>query len=74
MYVCMKTIMIRDEVYMELVKRKRDGESFSDVIERLLKRSRVDMAEYFGCLKDSPLLMELELSTKRLREMARFRT
>ncbi|MEM4148537.1 MAG: antitoxin VapB family protein [Candidatus Caldarchaeum sp.] len=39
----MKTITIRDDVYVALVKRKRDGESFSDVIERLLKRSRVDI-------------------------------
>lgn len=74
MYVCLKTITIRDDIYLELVKRKRDGESFSDVIGRLLKRSRVNIGEFFGCMKDSPLLEELESSTRRLREMARFRT
>lgn len=60
-------------MYRELAKRKREGESFSDVIERLLKRSKISVEEYFGCLRDSTLLEELEVSTKRLRESARFR-
>lgn len=72
-YVYMKTITIRDDLYKELARRKREGESFSDVIERLLRGSKINIEEYFGCLKDSTLLRELETSTKRLRESARFR-
>jgi len=36
----MKTITVREELYKRLVKLKREGESFSDVIERLLDRPR----------------------------------
>jgi predicted CopG family antitoxin len=57
-----KTISIRDEVYRKLVKIKREGESFSDLFERLaagadpvetLKRLR-------GCVefKDKDLLLK----------------
>ncbi len=36
----MKNISLRDEVYEELSKFKREGESFSDVIMRLFRRNR----------------------------------
>ena len=32
-----KTITIRDEVYRKLLKVKREGESFSDLFERLIE-------------------------------------
>jgi len=32
-----KTITIRDEVYYKLLKVKREGESFSELFERLIK-------------------------------------
>lgn len=32
-----KTISIRDEVYRKLLKVKRDGESFSELFERLVE-------------------------------------
>jgi predicted CopG family antitoxin len=32
-----KTITIRDEVYRKLLKIKREGESFSDLFERLIE-------------------------------------
>ncbi len=32
-----KTITIKEEVYNELAKRKREDESFSDLFERLIK-------------------------------------
>ncbi len=32
-----KTITIKEEVYKRLVKRKREGESFSDLFERLIE-------------------------------------
>lgn len=69
-----KTISIRDDVYKLLKGVKREEESFSDVIERLLKKDKIDMSDYFGALKDNPLLDKLEADSKMIREMARPRT
>ncbi|WP_457555656.1 antitoxin VapB family protein [Candidatus Pyrohabitans sp.] len=56
----MKTIMVRDEVYRALSKMKREGESFSSVIERLIagKRDRAleVLERYAGSLKETDLL------------------
>ena len=72
-YMASKTISIRDDVYNLLKGARRDEESFSDVIERLLKKEKIDLSEYFGALKDSPLLDKLEEDSKKIREMARSR-
>ncbi len=69
-----KTISIRDDVYKLLKGAKREEESFSDVIERLLKKDKIDLSDYFGDLKDNPLLDKLEADSKRIRKMARSRT
>jgi predicted CopG family antitoxin len=68
-----KTITIREDVYSLLDRAKRDGESFSEVIERLLTSQHADMSSYFGALKDSPLLDGLEEDSKKIREQARIR-
>ncbi len=68
-----KTISIRDDVYKLLKSAKRDEESFSDVLERLLRKDKKDLSEYFGALKDSPLLDKLEADSRKIREMARSR-
>lgn len=34
-HVATKTITIKEEVYLELIKLKQDDESFSDLLERL---------------------------------------
>ncbi len=52
---------------------KREEESFSDAIERLLKKDKVNLSEYFGALKEDPILDRLEADSKRIREMARSR-
>ena len=74
-YTCMavKTISIRDDVYKMLSNAKHEEESFSDVIERLLKKDRVNITKYFGALKDSPLLDGLEEDSRKIREMAKER-
>ncbi len=58
-YTHMKNISLRDEVYEELSRLKREGESFSDVILRLLRRNRERSLEilrrYAGKLKDSDI-------------------
>jgi predicted CopG family antitoxin len=68
-----KTISIRDEIYEKLSSARREGESFSDAIDRLLKRDRVDLSKYFGALKESDLLDDLEKDSREMREMARQR-
>ncbi|MBD3407548.1 MAG: antitoxin [Candidatus Lokiarchaeota archaeon] len=69
----MKTITIRDEVYNFLKEVKRPKESFSDVIIRLLKNKNIDNLSYFGVLKDSQILDEIESITIEIRESARER-
>ncbi len=68
----MKTISIRDEVYEKLVEMKGEGESFSDVIEKLLRRKMTNIKKYFGILKDSYVLDEIERCLEA-RKSARFR-
>jgi len=69
----MKTISIRDDVYERLLRLKGEGESFSDVIEKLLAIKGFSIEEYFGCLRDSPILEEIAKYSKKLRESARLR-
>ena len=71
----MKNISLRDEVYEELSRLKREGESFSDVIIRLLRRNRERSLEilrrYAGKLKGSDIeeiIME-ERRRFRVREL-----
>ena len=52
---------------------KKEGESFSDVIERLLEKKGIRIERYFGILKDSPVLHEIAEYSRELRESARFR-
>lgn len=51
---------------------KDEEDSFSDVIEKLLKRKKTDIRRYFGVLKDSEVLDEIERSLNA-RKSARFR-
>lgn len=68
----MKTISIRDDVYRKLVEMKEERESFSDVIEKLLERKNTNIRKYFGALKDSEVLDEIEKCLEA-RKTARFR-
>jgi len=60
-----KTFSIRDEVYKLLRDVKREGESFSDVIERLVKKDKMGISEFFGVMKNSRVLKELEEDSKK---------
>lgn len=44
-----------------------EDESFSDVIDRLLKKDKADLSEYFGSLKDNPLLDAFEEDSRKIR-------
>lgn len=69
-----KTISIRDETYIQLKNAKLEGESFSDVIDRLLERKKRNLSAYFGALKDRELLDGLEQDSRKIRELSRLRT
>jgi len=45
-----KTIGIRDGVYERLKARKREDESFTDLMDRMLDETTVDWREGFGTL------------------------
>ncbi|MFO7966939.1 MAG: antitoxin VapB family protein [Archaeoglobaceae archaeon] len=68
----MKTISIKDGVYNKLVDMKEEGESFSDTIERLIDR-KFNVESYFGVLKDSNSLKEIEEYSRKVRKSAEFR-
>lgn len=69
-----KTISIRDETYIHLKSAKLEGESFSDVIERLLKNKKGDLSVYFGVVKDEQLLDGLEEDSRKIRKLSKLRT
>ncbi len=69
----MKTITIRDDTYEKLTRLKRNGESFSDVIERLIEQKDFDISRYFGILKDSEVLEKILEYSKGFRKSARLR-
>lgn len=70
----MKTITIRPETYQALAERKRENESFSDVIDRILAAKPCDIRRYAGGLHDSPVLDALAHEASSLRSSARART
>ena len=62
-----KTIGLREDVYERLKARKRDDESFTDLIDRLIDESSVDWRETFGSLPTEEAA-EIERVTARSRE------
>ena len=71
MHECMKTITIRDETHLALVKLKEENDSFSDVIDRLIEEKTGDIRRFAGVLKDSKVLDSLVEFTKELRASGR---
>jgi predicted CopG family antitoxin len=68
-----KTLSIREETYEMLKREKREGESFSDVIDRLMRREKFNLADYFGAIEDEELLRGLEEDARKIRELSRSR-
>jgi predicted CopG family antitoxin len=60
-----KTISLADDAYEKLKARKREGESFSDVVRRLA--GGVTLAEYYGVL-DEEAAADLEQVIEDRRE------
>jgi len=69
----MKTITIQDDTYEKLARLKRNGESFSDVIERLIEQRDFDISRYFEILRDSEVLEKILEYSKDFRRGARLR-
>ncbi len=69
-----KTISIREDVYNILTSLKKEGESFSDVIYKLTKKRKPNLRDYFGVLKDSKAINDIEEDIKKMRDSARLRT
>ncbi len=61
-----KTIGLRDDVYERLRARKRDDESFTDLVDRLLEESTPEWRDGFGTLPDQEGA-ELEAIVSELR-------
>jgi predicted CopG family antitoxin len=64
-----KTIGLREDVYERLKARKREDESFTDLIDRLIDESSVDWRETFGSLSEDEAA-ELERAAAQSREAA----
>ena len=62
-----KTIGLRDDVYERLKARKREDESFTDLVNRLLDEEQTDWREGFGTL-DAQEAEELEQAVQTSRE------
>jgi predicted CopG family antitoxin len=68
-----KNISIKEKVYRLLKQAKKDNESFSDVIEEALTHRSIDIKDYYGLLKDSAVLEDIERQINQQRESARAR-
>ncbi len=69
----MKNVTISDELYESLTSMKQPGESFSDVITRLVHRRKVKLKSFYGNLKGSKFLDELEREVMRNRKESKQR-
>ncbi|MEM3607395.1 MAG: antitoxin VapB family protein [Candidatus Bathyarchaeia archaeon] len=65
-----KTITIRDDVYEELARLKGDGESFSEVITRVLKGKKINLMNFYGIFNDKDLWLSIEREIMEERKKA----
>jgi predicted CopG family antitoxin len=68
-----KTISIRADLYEILNSTRGENESFSNVIERLVKDKKTNLTGFFGVLSDSRVLNELGGESKEMRKHSRVR-
>jgi len=68
MVMTYKTVSLNMEAYEKLTKAKREGESYSETIIRLLSTPRMDdLLEFFGKFKDELTEEELDEFIKEAR-------
>ncbi|MBI2183984.1 MAG: antitoxin VapB family protein [Thaumarchaeota archaeon] len=63
-----KNIAIREDVYKKLLEAKKEGESFSEVIERLFEKP--SLTHFSGVLADNPHLKAIEHDIEKIRSKA----
>ena len=68
-----KNLAIREEVYRKLSEVKKEGESFSDVIEKLLEK-RGDLLSLWGAWEDDEEVTLIETSVKEMRKKSVIRS
>ncbi len=68
-----RNLAVRDDVYHKLVEAKKEDESLSDVIDRLLER-RSSLIPLWGALATSDALTEIERETREIRKRVLTRT
>ncbi len=68
-----KSLAIREDVYRKLSEAKKEGESFSDVIEKLLER-RGDLLSLWGTWADGEDVAFIETRVKETRKRSVVRT
>lgn len=66
------------ELYIESLKEHgeeipTEEESFSDVIKKRVKKRKSNLSDYFGALKDSKVIGEIEKDSNRIRDAAMIR-
>jgi predicted CopG family antitoxin len=68
--MAVKTISLEEGVYRKLLAEKRPGESFSDVVRRLLEAAQPPPGEHEGAEKplSSAELRKLRARVERLRQ------
>jgi predicted CopG family antitoxin len=67
-----KNLAIREAVYRKLAEEKRQGESFSDVIERMLEKQG-SLLPLWGVLADSKSIAQIQDGISKIRRSARVR-
>jgi len=72
--LCMatKNLAIRENVYRKLAEEKQQGESFSDVIERILEK-RGSLLPLWGELADSKEFAQIQQDIAKIRRSAKVR-
>jgi predicted CopG family antitoxin len=60
-----KTVGLREEVYERLTTEKREGESFSDVVDRILEDSQSDWRYSFGRMSENAEAFENAVRSQR---------
>jgi len=69
----MKNITISDDIYREIASLKLEGDSFSDVLRRILNKNRVKISSFNGALRGSKFLDDLEKEVKKNRRELEYR-
>jgi len=72
--MCMatKNLAIREGVYRKLAEEKQQGESFSDVIERVLEKRR-SLLPLWGALAESKNIAQIQGDLAKIRKRAKVR-